>query len=547
MSSNLLKLVNEIIRESEINLDGKKNEINELTKQISEKIKDHVPNSLKVLTFATIRLRDIGDHSNWAKDMFPNAEPYYFTNDESDKNHYKEHIDKLKAELPNVKFKRKSATVVGALCEGLVGISMLEVRVHESSIAVTVDGQNAKILITQNFLKNDYDDTHEALLKQFGDNTLHVDFAAYVTMLSKLLVKWNVVVITANNIKRDGVGNKSGLAGAIFCFERGSDHDDFIVNLPAFFAPILQLVANAALLESTHHHHGHNRDNIIALKKLRPFIDMIKTMEHDILKAVSGCFGDDLARFYADLCFTGGEGTDSLRALFGFAEMTKARQGLIVGSGIFHLTYAEYADKQNLLNAWLTKWFPEIYPHLEANDDFKQVFISKFSEVTDEPTWRELFPEQSTNSPLRKLLHSAENRCIFLHHVDVMASALGKDFSAACAIKKPSKNKAYVTLTLGGVDDSASTVKVSKQKAEYYLQLVRASTENPLEATFARCRFHPYLWQKFYGGKVAIEWKNGENEVIASVEIDIKNIAKLPSLEWNGNQVATSFVAKYGI
>lgn len=548
MSSNLLTLVNEIIRESEINLDSEKNEINELTKQISEKIKDHVPNSLKVLTFATIRLRDIGDHSNWAKDMFPNAEPYYFADDESVKNHYKEHINKLKTELPKVSFKRKSSTVVGALCEGLVDISMLEVRVHESTISVTVDGQIAKILITQNVLKNDYDDTHKALLEQLTDSTLNEDFAAYVTMLSKLLVKWDVVVITANNIKREGVDNKSGLAGAIFCFERGSDYDDFIVNLPAFFAPILQLVANAALLESTHHHHGHNKKNIDALKKLRPFIDTIKMMEHDILKAVGGCFGDDLARFYADLCFSGGEGPDSLRALFGVSAMTMERRGQIGNSGIFHLTFIEYSDKQDALNTWLIKKFPEIYPHLEANEDFKQLFISKFSEVKNVDTWRKLFPEQSTNSPLRKLLHSAENRCIFLPHVDAMASALEKDFSGVCTREKLNKKSACVTLTLeDAINNNAPTVRVSKDDVNKYLELVRASAETPLMANFARCQFHPYLWHKLYGGKVAIEWKNMEKEVIASVEIDIKNIAKSPSLEWNENQIATSFVAKYEI
>lgn len=547
MSSNLLKLVNEIIRESEINLDGEKNEINELTKQISEKIKGHVPNSLKVLTFATIRLRDIGDHTNWAKNMFPNAEPYYFANDESIKNHYEEHINKLKTELPNVRFKRKSSTVVGALCEGLVGISMLEVRVHESSITVIVDEQNARILITPDVLKDNYDDTHDALQKYWLDDPKHVDFAVYVTMLSKLLVKWDVVVITANNIKREGADNKSGLAGAIFCFERGSDHDDFIVNLPAFFAPILQLVANAALLESTHHHHGHNKKNIDALKKLRPFIDTIKMMEHDILKAVGGCFGDDLARFYADLCFSGGEGPDSLRALFGVAAMTTERRGQIGNSGIFHLTFKEYSDKQDALNVWLIKKFPEIYPHLEANEDFKQLFISKFSEVKNMDTWRKLFPEQSTNSPLRKLLYSVENRCIFLFHVEAMKSALEKDFSGACTIKKPSKNKAYVTLTLEDASENVQTVRVSKENALEYLTLVSASTEIPLMANFARCQFHPYLWHKLYGGKVAIEWKNVKKEVIASVEIDIKNIAKLSSLEWSEGQVATSFVAKYEI
>lgn len=540
MSFNLLKLVNEIIRESEIILDGEENEINQLTEHISEKIKGHVPGSLKVLTFATLRLRDIEDHTNWAKNIFPNAKPYYFVDEKSVKDHYDEHIRQLKTELPNVGFERKSATVVGALCEGLVGISMLEVRVVKSSVSVTVEEQNAKINITQDELKNNYNDTHDALLKLWADNPQYVDFAVYVTMLSMLLMKWDVVVITANNIKRIGIDNKSGLAGAIFCFERGSsDHDDFILNLPSFFSPILQLVANAALLESTRHHHGHNKHNIEALKKLRPFIDMIKTMEHDILKAVGGCFGDDLVRFFADLYFVSRKGSDSLYALFDVSGMSTKRQDGIGDSGIFHLKPEEYLSKRPEFHIWLNEKFPELYPHLDANKSFKERFIDKLLEVKDELTHRELFPEHSSDSPLKKLFLTVGNKYIFLTHIEAMISALNGDFSNTCTAEF-GRDEAYVILTVADAKD------VRMEDAVRYLKL--AGAEDFLKANFARSQFHPQLWLRLYGGKVTIEWKNANSEVIASVDIvDIKSIATMLPLKWKAKEVAKSFVAKYEI
>lgn len=540
MTIDYLNLVNEIIRESEISLHSSGNDINQVTQHIAEKIKDHVPNSLKVLTFATLQLRDIEDYRKWSKNIFPDAEAYYFTTDNSHKIHYETHINNLKNELPKVSFKYESSTVVGALCEGLVGISMLKVKVVESihEWSSIIDPQNAEILITENELKSNYDETYNALL-QLGKNYGNVDFAVYVTMLSKLLMRWDVVVITANNINRTGVDNKSGLAGAILCFDRNYDESHvFVRNLSAFFAPILQLVANAALLESTHHHHWHNKNNIDALKKLRPFIDTIKKMEHDILKAVGGCFGDDLARFIKDLCFMN-QDPSSLYTLFEVSQMTIARKMSIGNSGIFHLNFDEYKSKSDAFSNWLIKDFPEMYPHLEADEGFNQLFINRISEVTDEESFNELFhPDgNSSNSPLKKLLLFTGNKYIFQPHVETMKSALNRDFSGTCTLE-PFRFSNYVELT---VKDAAN--KGKKTDVKHYLNL--AGKEDPLTANFARSQFHPQLWLKLYGGKVTIEWKNVKSEVIASVVIE--DITKMPNLIWKGNEVASSFIAKYEI
>lgn len=537
MSTNLFKLLSQIIQESEISLHGGADEINRLTKSISEKIAAYVPDSLRILTFATLQMRDIEDHTKWAKNIFPNAEPHFFTDDEAVRVNYEEHIKQLKEALPNTGIPYKSSTVIGAMCEGMTGITMLEVRVVEDSVGVVVDERQARIHITKNELKNNYSETYAALLSRFDNNSQHVDFAVFVTMLSRLLAYWDVVAISVNNIKRKGVDNKSGIAGAILCFERGKyNYDDFIVNLPAFFSPILQLVSNAALLESTHHHHGHNKNNIDALKKLRPFIDTIKKMEHDILKAVGGCFGDDLNRFHADLCFVKDEAPDSLYTVFGIAEMTDQRKQSIGNSGIFHLHFNEYENCRQSFENWLLKIFPNKYPHLEANEDFKQLFVEKFSELNSKEAWQKKFPNNSSDNPFRKLLLGLGNRFIFLPHVDAMQSALNRDFPSECKLAY-GEDKMCITLSVEGL------AALPESGARNYLSL--AFRENLFDANFARSRFHPQLWLKLYGGSVSIEWKNAASEKIAAVSMN--SLDETPLLTWKSGEVATSFVARYGI
>jgi hypothetical protein len=521
-----------ICREAEISLHGGGSGIEQVTRQIFDKIEAHVPASLKVLTLATLQLRDIQDPENWASHIFPDAPVHCFNNDKvANKTYYESHIEQLKNQFPLAQIETRSSTVVGGLCEGIFGISMLEVNVTNET-KVEFSEQHAKISIKETDLDGDYRAIWTKLYASFTGQH-RKDFASFVTMLSILLRKWDVVVITANNIQRNGVEYKSGLAGAIFCFDRPStDHAEFLANLPVFFSPILQLVANAALLESTYHYHQQSESlRRLLVNNVQPAMKMLEAVQHEIQDAIGGCFGEDLASLWADLQLKRQDGVDPLLTFLGLTLGSTELNAAGTHSGIFHLPY-KFCTK---FQEWLETVLPKRYLYLYDNPDFKHHFIDPIILIKSESEWNKLIRNTDRGNRLRNFFVGQENKSkiVFTPHIEKIKNAVKQDFSSPEKVDGVFEN-GVMTITV------TNTCRTKNEATEY----LKVAREKDVSAQFERMRHHPQAWLRLYKGKVTIEWKSGEANIAA---INIDDIDKIPeNLEWSDGD-ATSIVAKYYI
>jgi len=505
-----LQIVNEIIRGASVCLNDSSDDIHKVTKYIFEKIKKSNPPNLRVVTFAILRLRDIADQGSWARHLFPTAPPYFIDENE-DKSHYDAHISKLKKDFVESKVYCKSPTVVGALCEGEVGIDVLEVTTSDSTSVSDIAPNHKLVLVESALLTLGYTELFVALMEKGFCR----DVASFVTMLSVLLRRWDVTVVTANNIIR-GDNVKSGLCGVVLCFARGGAKGEnvFAKNIPAFFSPILQLVTNAALLESARHFHERSEKlAAILAEKVRPAMELLEASRWDIREAIGGCFGEDLALFKAELEFRR-RGNRSLYEHLEIGTLPQSETVSIGDSGIWHLKFT--AGRIGSLHKWMKEVFPLRYVHLYDNLIFQNYFVNRVLEINNETSWDKYLSSGQPQNPdqLRRLYSKEEvyGRCIFKPHCDAIVKAVERNFKTVIRCEDGNDNK----LALGIYAD------FTNESVTDYLKLV---SDSGMSDDFAQIRHHPNAWLALYKGNVTIAWKDNNSNVIHSVSSsDIKKI-----------------------
>ncbi len=530
MSQDYLQFVNEIIRKTSVFLNTSIGNIDEVTNQIFSKIAEITPPQLRVVTFAILRLRDITDPNSWGAYLFPNAPVRFFNCSSADEQHYAQHITKLQWDFKTTNIVPGNPTVVGTLCEGGVGIDILEVVVSSKNEITQISDGHIKASIKNNF-DGGYLEVYNRLYSEFTENKKGQDITVFVTMLSELLKKWDVTVVTANNIRRDS-NIKSGLCGVVLCFERtdGSSTDNpFVQNLPVIFAPILQLLTSASLLECVSHFHDQSQKLVgILANKVRPTLEMLETIRWEIREAIGGCFGEDLAMLREDLLLKRKD-ADSLSNLFSLSESEKTT---VSERGMWHLSFDK--ERINKFKNWLDKILPMRYPHLFDNPDFKCHFINRILAIQDKENWEKLFScGGSYDNPSRLehlFLMGSLGKCIFKLHVDAMHDALMQNFGNVLPNIKDDR-----------IEFVVDNVTIRNDHAISYLNLARTIDTS---AQFARIRHHPQSWIRLYKGKVSIIWKC-PNRVLAETNFD--DIKKIPeTLEWRNGE-ATMILTTYSL
>lgn len=524
MAGGEADLIDKVVREATIELAGSDKTVTEVADYFLRYLKAYgstISPALKVITFAVLRLRDIADPAAWSKQTFPEV-PFCTLGSDTEiadtQKTYLNHIECLKNIFPKAHVPKPSATVVSGLCEGVTEETALLIHLKDSAIVTQNDAQSSVTLglnlppievLNAHTYCTIYEDAmtqiEEATILSAWTHEKKKNYAAFVSMLWGLLKQWDVMILTANNIvgfqASGGMSTKRGLAGVVLCFNReNSAAEDFFPRGPQVFYPILQLLTNAALVESVCHFHARNEKLVHILNiKVQPARVALENLRWQIQEAIGGSFGEDLALFHADTCFDR-EYPESLKIAL---QPTLPEQSEMNNRGIWHLSGSE--ERVKALKKWIKCTLPNRYIHLADDADFKKHVIEKIANMTVEQ-WNLLFKNEKKDERLEELFlgYGDSNRrsLVFRPHLNRIKNALEGSFQPT-NIKMSDSANVSICIDKVTIDYLAITRFVD--------DINKAAQEH---GYFERVRHHPWTWLRLYKGEVKIVWKNKEGDTI---------------------------------
>lgn len=493
-----------------------------ITKSITDDNHTCGLSELNVLTFAVLRLRDIADAASWLRHTFPEALKYFVADTSgSYQQKYDKHIDALQTNFAQARLSQTGGTVVGSLCDGVTGTSVLLVKVvNNKGLQVVETGEVAKLFIClntedDNLSAGEYSKVYSQANTTLSTYMRSVDaaiYAGFVSMLWGLLKHWDVMVVTANNLcfGLDDTQRRRGLSGAVLCFAKGTEAEKFLPHVAGVFAPLLQLLTNAALVESVCHFHARNdRLSTILAQKVRPAMEALEGIRWEIQEAIGGSFGEDLALFHADLLFRRKDDLSLCHRL----DLDANEIANAGSSGIFHVEFSP--DKLKAVKKWFCETLSTRYPHLADDPDFREQVVSKVQEINDAAGWDTVFGTcGKTGERLDCLWVTASDRksgrtLLFIPHLEKIKHALQRNFQNTDIKTDTRENALSCTIDLAGNNMSAEKIKEFVQ------------TVNDAKGAYvnlARIRCIPWTWLRLYGGTVEVDWKSNSGRVLAKVD-----------------------------